>query len=378
MAQGHDLLRSSVRHIDTAVLLLDTPSPFVTIRFLMPLPRPSARARWRLLFLLLIVSSVALVFAWPRQPLVPAPQTAQPAMTSPVASTSPRSEPARTTEPADHAATEHSTPKPLPSVTPHRAPASLRAADLERLARETDLSAFVAELQARADAGDADAAWTLVGIYARCSGALQHAGDPERLSAALRSMQLFGIVEAELPIIERAELQALQRCSGFAGATAAVILAQAAAARALALGHPAARLQASPPRVPFDSPQMREFDRSARAAGIEVLQQGDPLDLARYAVELSQHSPYAYDGYLLAACSLIPACVSNSVGYALEHMQATAFEQSAAIFISIRSLSPRQRQIAQAQSEEILRLWRARQYEQLLRGRAPLTGAGDG
>ncbi|HWS26138.1 MAG TPA: hypothetical protein VN259_06115 [Xanthomonadales bacterium] len=299
-------------------------------------------------------------------------------MTRPAATTPSGDESKSAVGPTAQAAAEIPAPKPLPSVTPHRAPASLRAADLERLARETDLSAFAAELQARADAGDADAAWALVGIYARCSGALKYAGEPERLSAALRSMLLVGIVEAELPIIERAELQALQRCSGFTGATAAVFLAQAAAARALALGHPGARLAQSRPQVPRDSAPMREFEQRARAAGIEVLQQGDSLDLARYAAELAMLSPYGYSGYLLAACALIPACANDSAAYSLGLLQADIFDESAGAFISLRSLSPRQRLIAQAQSEEILRLWRAREYEQILSGRPPLTGAGGG
>lgn len=378
MAQGHDLLRSSVRHIDTAVLLLDTPSPFVTIRFLMPLPRPSARTRWRLLFLSIVVLSVGLVLVWPSIRPDPAPQTAQSAVTRPAATTPSRDEPRSAAEPTAQAAAEIPAPQPLPSVTPHRAPASLRAADLERLASETDLSAFAAELQVRADAGDADAAWTLVGLYGRCSGVLEYASAPERLSAELRGMLQVGITETELPLIERAGLLALQRCSGMAGATAAIFLAQTAAARALALGHPGARLAQSRPQLPLDSAPMREYEQRARAAGIEVLQQGDSLDLARYAAELAMLSPYGYSGYLLAACALIPACTNDSATYSVGLLQADFFDESAGAFLLVRSLSPRQRLIAQAQSEEILRLWRARQYEQILSGRPPLTGAGGG
>lgn len=345
----------------------------------MPLPRLSARMRWRLLFLLLVVLGFGLVLArWQRNPHGPAPQAAQPAATSPAAPISPRGETKSAAEQPVNAATESSAPKPLPSVTPHRAPASLRAADLERMASEPGLSAFAAELQARANAGDADAAWILVGIYSRCSGALEYASAPERLSAALRGMLQVGITEAELPLIERAGLQALQRCSGFAGTTATALLAQNAAARALALGHPGARLVQERPRVPPESTPMREFEQGARAAGIEVLQHGDPLDLARYAAELSIHSPYEYTGYLLAACAQVPACAGDSATYSLDLLQVDFFDQGAGAFISLRSLSPRQRLIAQAQSEDILRLWRARQYEQILSGRPPLTGAGGG
>jgi hypothetical protein len=41
-------------------------------------------------------------------------------------------------------------------------------------------------------------------------------------------------------------------------------------------------------------------------------------------------------------------------------------------------MSPRQQLIAQAQSEEILRFWRAHQYEQILSGRPTLNGMGGG
>ena len=347
----------------------------------MPRPRLSAPARWRLLFLLLVVSSLALVLAWPRQRLGQAPQTARPAMTSPVASTSRQSEPASTTQPADHAATEKSESKPLPSVTPHRAPASQRAADLERMLRETDLSAFATELRARADAGDADAASALANLLEGCASmAMMAALDARRMAEQWRNLAIFGYNDAEIASMRSTIEDSMRRCAAFAPRSEAVWrgLVTAARARAAALGHPGALLQQRRPRGPADAPAVVQANERARRAGVELLQQGGPMELMLYAPDLAMHSPYDHTSYLLAACTLLEGCLRDPRAYALATDHAQFLRGYGGSFFELSQMSPRQQLIAQAQSEEILRLWRAGQYAQILSGRPTMNGMGGG
>lgn len=347
----------------------------------MPLPRPSAPARWRLIFLLLAVSSVALVFAWPRQPLDPAPPTAEATAISPVAPTPPPSETRIAAEPIDPAATKSAAPKSLPSVTPHRASVSQRAADLQRLASETDLSAFAAELQARADAGDADAAAALADLLEGCASmAMIAAMDPQQMAEQWRNLAIFGFNDTEIASMRSATEESMRRCSAFSPRSDEAWrgLMTAARARAAALGHPGALLRQQRPRGPADSPAVLQADERARRAGVELLQQGEPMDLMRYAPHLASHSPYDTEGYLLAACTLLDGCMRDPRAYAMTIDQAQHLRGFGGSFFELSQMSPRQQLIAQAQSEEILRLWRARQFEQILSGRPTMNGMGGG
>ena len=113
-----------------------------------------------------------------------------------------------------------------------------------------------------------------------------------------------------------------------------------------------------------------------RNAGIELLQDGNPMDLAAYAVPLANHSPYRHEGYLLAACNLTPACAPDPAAYALATLQIQHFTGFGMSFFRLRELSPRQRQIAQGQSEEIIRLWGLRRFDEMLVGRPRRHGNG--
>lgn len=321
------------------------------------------------------------MLAWPRQRLDPAPQPAQPAVTGPVGPTSPRSEPASAAEPVVGGATENSAPKPLPSLKPHRASASQRAADLERLTSETDLNGFADELRARADAGDADAASALADLLEGCASmAMMAALDARQMAEQWRNLAIFGFNDAEIASMRSATEESMRRCSAFSPRSNEVWrgLVADARARAAALGDPGALLRQERPRGPADSPAVLQADERARRAGVELLQQGEPMDLMRYAPYLASHSPYDIEGYLLAACTLLDGCLRDPRAYALATNLAQYLRGYGGSFLELSQMSPRQQLIAQAQSEEILRLWRARHYAQILSGRPTLNGMGGG
>jgi len=348
----------------------DTPSPFVTILILMPLPRLSAPVRQRLQFLLLVVLSIALMLAWPRQRLDPAPQSAPPAVTGPVGPTSPRSAPASAAEPVVDGATENSAPKPLPSLKPHRASASQRAADLERLTSETDLNGFADELRARADAGDADAAWMLADLLEGCATMAEIATMGAALTQQFDSMRVMGYSDQEIALLQTSLQLWTGRCSTFPARSREAWRAQISSSRtrAAVLGHPGAMLMQPLPRGPADSPAVVQATQRARDAGVTLLQQGDALDLLGYAPQLARLSGYGTDSYLMAACSLLDGCLRDPRAYALTMDQDQFLIGLSNSFLELSELSPRRRLIVEAQSAEILRLWRARQYEQLLGG----------
>jgi hypothetical protein len=341
-------------------------------------PVRSPRAWTLLLSLLLLTSAVALWRA--RQPgvdsasVVATPLRTTPLPTAPVTPADARVEPI-----AESADAQDSPPDRV--VVPHRAPASIRAADLERLVRETDLSAFAAELQVRADAGDADAALTLADLLEGCASmAMMATMDARQMDEQWRSLAIFGYNDAEVASMRSAIEDSMRRCSAFSPRSDVDWrrLVTDARARAAALGHPGALLQQGPPRGPADSPAVVQAKERARRAGVELLQQGEPMDLFRWAPHLAMHSPYGIEGYLLAACTLLDGCVRDPRAYALATDQAQYLRGHGSSFFELSQMSPRQRLIAQAQSEEILRLWRARQYDEILSGRPTLNGMGGG
>ncbi len=261
-------------------------------------------------------------------------------------------------------------PPPDLATLPYRAAAGQRAEDLRRAASETDLPGFAAELEARAKAGDADAAWALADLAEACAEAAAIADMGDELTRSLQDMTVMGYSDAEVAAIRDSMHIRIRRCSAFPQRGMAVwrgVIADARA-RAQALGHPAALLTQRWPGGAADAPAVVQARQRARDAGIALLQAGEAMDLFRYAGQLARLGPYGAPSYLLAACAMLDGCMQDPRAYQLalnrDHFMAT--QRSS--FFDLNDLSPRNRLIAEVQSAEIVRLWRARQYDQLLRG----------
>lgn len=259
-------------------------------------------------------------------------------------------------------------PAPKPAMPPFRAPPAQRADDAKRLDSEPDLPAFAAELAARANAGDADAAQMLAGIYDTCGEAAAIASKPDFLASFVRLMSAMGTDAAQIDALVAAANLVTTRCAGFPTRSPEDWTALAKAWRNLAAehGHPGARLQTRPSIRPADSPQAIAERARARAAGVELLEARDVMDLIRYASELSRLSRYDYSGFLIAACSMLDGCMEDPTAYALRSSTTPFQAPRNDSFSLIAWLSPRARVIAEGQSAEIVRLWRAGQFRELL------------
>ena len=295
------------------------------------------------------------------------------------ATVQPESKPARDAGPVgsganrlpDAAAAEAPPPEPAAPtasvVPPTHATPEQRRADADRLARDTDLKALREALEARAEAGDADAAWALARLYQSCAQSWQmtaRAGEYAQMRGFLRAA---GQSEAELAALDAQMARWQQRCAGFGEGPALALFAERWRARGLALGSPEARLSAELPRGQRDSAQAERLMQDGRRAGIELLQRGEAMDLLRHASSLAQHAPYQPDAFALAACSLIADCQADPRAWWLRQKETLAIDDSSGITLA-DSMPPRQWLIVEGQAAEIVRLWRAGRHEDLLRG----------
>lgn len=328
-----------------------------------------------LLLLLLLVTVAAALWR------APAPGVDDVPLAAPLDDSRPLPAPEVTTDdavappPAESVAAEAA--PPAKAVVPFRASASQRAEDIRRAASETDLPAFAAELEARANAGDADAAWALAGLYQSCAAALQFAEEFEKVIGDRTNLLVMGYSETETDAIQVNTEQQIRRCSAFT-APLATTRSKFWQTRALATGHPGALLAWQPkPRQSPDTSAIDAYNLQMRNAGVEVLQDGDPLDLARYSDQLSMHSRYESASWLLASCNLLAECARDPGSYAAAMDPSLFLVGLSNSFFNLRHLSPRARLIVEAQSREILLLWRARRFGDLMAGRPPIT-AGPG
>jgi hypothetical protein len=270
-------------------------------------------------------------------------------------------------------------PTPTPTRAAYRASIAQRADDARHLAGDTDLQALAAELLARADAGDADAAKALADIYEACGTAQELLARREGYVPFLHGMMtVLGFNQTEIEVVSAALHQLQQRCAAFPARQLSMArsLVQDWRDRAGQLGHPAALLETIRPHGTDDSPEVIAWREQTRRAGIELLQQGDPMDLQVHSARLSQLSVYSRGAYLVAACTLLAGCMDDPRAYALQSMRAPTGIGVDLTLFELGQLSPRELLIAQGQSLEILRLWREGHLETILSDRSGAGGGG--
>lgn len=258
----------------------------------------------------------------------------------------------------------------------HASPAQRRA-DAERLVRDQDLKALREDLAARAEAGDADAAWSLAQLYQACVQSWLVTVRPQQGTQMRNFLRASGQGEEEIVAVDAVMANWQQRCAGFGDGPALVLFAQSWRARALALGSPEARLSAKPPRG-GRTPEQTEVQRAdARRAGIELLQRREAIDLLIHAGDLARHAPFQPDAFGLAACQLIEECAPDPRGWWLRHMDTLMVMGNARMTLA-GSTPPRQWLIIEGQAAEIVRLWREGRFEDLLPGSVVVMPGGGG
>lgn len=184
-------------------------------------PKTASRStrRWLLLVaLLLIVAGLALRVLDAGEK----PESGAPAWSSG------RSDVGPETKPAEAAIPEAATLQKLASATsdgstansasvpaaPHRAPATLRQQDRQRLQDDPDLGAFANELKARADTGDADAAMALADLFAMCSRVSGWRDSDSGFRAEMRDYTgILGLDDGQFASLEATHLTIRSRCA---------------------------------------------------------------------------------------------------------------------------------------------------------------------
>ncbi|MGE4072237.1 MAG: hypothetical protein AB7E72_13790 [Lysobacterales bacterium] len=266
---------------------------------------------------------------------------------------------------------------PLPAaIAPHRAPASLRQQDHERLQSEADLGAYASELQTRANAGDADAAMTLSDLMGICGIAAEwDAGKAEFADHELNNLRITGMSETQIQQLQSYLLFSGRRCAQWRKQSAEAWWEQSSAwrARAVEFDHPGAYLDARDELV-YGSASAETLAR-ARLMGLELLRQRDLEDLTRYADRLAPLSPYDELGFVMASCLLNEDCARDPIAFA-DSPGATLGLIQATGYSLLNFAGPRARLIAERQAQEIAALWRAGRFELILSGRGSATPEG--
>lgn len=262
---------------------------------------------------------------------------------------------------------------PESSVHPSRQPEPVRDKSVVDIPvasvyrTKTELELRRAALAAQAEAGDAGAAWALARLYRACAASSMLEAKAERYAPMRGFLLATGHGEEELAALDALKADLKQRCAAFGGGSALTLFAESWRSRALALRSPEARLSA---RLPSGSGDPAGHDRmklDARRAGIELLQRRDPLDLMRHSGDLARHAPYRADALALAGCWLLADCRADPCAWWLRSLRALVLEGGERP-PQEDMLSPRQWLIVEGQAGEIVRLWRAGRFEDLLRG----------
>lgn len=267
-------------------------------------------------------------------------------------------------------------PPAKPAAIPFRASPAKRDADRERILRDADLRGLAAELRARASSGDADAAAAMAELLAHC--ALTHAFEQWNINEP-DLWAIFATVGVDAPLIGRAQAElasARTRCAALGHDAAQLEQLQLAwSAHAAQLGDPLARLWRAF-RDPGDTPQRQaEVAAEREQAALELLAERGPRALSDHALLLSVRGRYESAAFILAACQLIEACAANPEAWAEANFTLREVAGDGGHF-GLRMTSPRELAIAQGQAEEIVRLWRAGQFAQIVgpRDRPPPGG----
>ena len=267
---------------------------------------------------------------------------------------------------------------PLPAaIAPHRAPAAMRQQDRQRLRDDPNLTAYAAELQSRANAGDADAAMLLSDLHGLCGMAAEWGGGKTDFTAHELDMQaVSGFSPAQTEQWKSFLLTNGRRCAQWRSQSLEEWsnLAAAWRARADQLGHPGAWFAAH-----LDlglDPASAELLERARPYALELLRQRDLDEMVRYADQLAPLSPYDGLGFVMAACLLNEACAPDPVAYA-ESRIAAGDMVAAGAYWPLSYSGPRAVLMARRQAEEIITLWSAGRFELILSGRgSDMPGGG--
>jgi hypothetical protein len=233
---------------------------------------------WTLLLSALLLTATVALWRAPQPRVDSAPTAAAPGHGTPVPASLVAAEDAGADPVADGANAQ--APPPARAVVPHRASAGQRAEDMRRVASETDLPEFAAELEKRAQAGDADAAWALAGVLEGCaSAATMAAMDARQMAQQWQNLPIFGFNEAEIANFRVMIEDSMRRCSAFPPRSAELWrgLVTDARDRAAALGHPGAQML----RLSSAGRKPVELATHARAVMYDAVLSGDPGAIAR-------------------------------------------------------------------------------------------------
>ncbi len=245
-----------------------------------------------------------------------------------------------------------------------------RRSHADRLASSEDVTLAVQELEQLANGGDADAAGTLADHHFECAIAAG-LSLPDYAYVWDRFAQGATLDPATRARAREQNDARLQRCapSGEIDLDASGALAEAWYQRALMLGDlTAIARQSGEGMDPIVANRMR------RAALIEILEQGAPEALAEHAGWLPVYNhAFTPEAYAMAACTLIEACAADVEAYVTREFPGMQTMTGVpGPLLSLRTLSPRARQLAAGQSAEILRYWQARRFEEMLTPEPPL------
>lgn len=266
---------------------------------------------------------------------------------------------------------------PLPAaIAPHRAPAALRQQDRQRFRDDPDLTAYAAELQARANAGDADAAMSLSELNGLCGMSSEWGGSKTDFTAHELDMQaVSGFSAAQTEQWKSFLLTNGRRCAQWRTQSSEEWsnLAAAWRARAEQFGHPGAWFTAHLD-MGLDAASAELLER-ARPYALELLRQRDLDEMVRYADQLAPLTPYDGLGFVMAACLLNEACAPDPVAYADSRIAAGDIVAASAYWPFSYS-GPRAMLMARRQAEEIVALWGAGRFELILSGRTSAAPGG--
>ena len=250
-----------------------------------------------------------------------------------------------------------------------RASPPQRAADRQRMQDANDYSVLAEEFLGRAKAGDADAAQALADLLNRCAAAYFYSGPDQ--SADLQSIALHaGLDDQAVRGYQAAFVAEQRRCERIGQANGKALSAAAAAMNRLAgeLGEPGALL-ARLLTLPGGDPALADQRRRLAA---QTFEEGGSDALARHAVMLSVLSGLRQEAFALAACWLNPTCAEDPTTYAVQHDPVGQLAMTTGNYMVLRTQSPRDQLITETQARDILRLWHARRFEDLLVPISPL------
>lgn len=237
----------------------------------------------------------------------------------------------------------------------------------------SEYSGLAEEFLERAKSGDADAAQALADTLNRCAAAYFYGAQEQ--SVDLQSIVLHAGLDEDAQRRFDAEFVAEQRRCGTLVQTDPEALDDAAMAMtrmAHELGAPGGALGRLLTTARGDPARTDELRRLAALALVE----GGSEALARHAVLLSGLSGLRQEAFALAACWLNPACADDLARYAVDHDPVGQLAMTTGNYLILLAQAPRDQLITEAQARNILQLWHARRFEELLAPVSPLPPTG--